>query len=255
MSVEHGAVTSEEPRGVEAAAGWTTLAEGLQHLRDLLDAGNVDGARRFIKELEVRWPASERVRHYARVLAPPTVRMRSDIKVRPLDREWEWLRQHAHEHPGCWLAVLRGQLVAADPDGSVVRSKAREIPGVDRPLIYYSPTNSSRRESPRPSPACRTGSGSAGSFPLSTWPGLPSSRTKKSSSASQPSLQQCKGNAHTIAAAITPILRSLIAAGAVPFPADPLTFAAAAMLLSSRGSRSGAARDRPREGHTGKGRP
>jgi hypothetical protein len=66
-----------------------------------------------------------------------------------------------------------------------------------------------------------------------------------------PALQPRKGSAHAIAAAITPILRSLIASGAVPFPADPLTFAAAAMLLSNRESRSGAARDRPEEGRTG----
>jgi hypothetical protein len=65
--------------------------------------------------------------------------MRSDIKVRPLNREWEWLRQHAHEYPGFWLAVLGDQLIAADPDGSVVRTKAREVPGEDRPVIYYQP--------------------------------------------------------------------------------------------------------------------
>ena len=144
MSSKQKAVMAGAPPAVTAGVDQTALAEDMQHLRALLDAGDVEGARRFVKELEVRWPESERVRHYARVLAPPKVRMRSDIKARPLDKEWEWLRLHAHEHPGCWLAVLGDQLVAADPDGSVVRAKAREVPGEDRPLIYYQPD---RRES------------------------------------------------------------------------------------------------------------
>jgi hypothetical protein len=145
MSSEQGAVTAEVPPAVEAAADLTMLAEEVQQLRDLLDAEDVEGARRFVKELEVRWPDSERVRHYAHVVATPKVQMRSDIRVRPLNKEWEWLRQHAHEHPGCWLAILGDQLVAADPDGSVVRAKAREVPGEDRPLIYYQPDRGERQ--------------------------------------------------------------------------------------------------------------
>jgi hypothetical protein len=137
MSSEQRAVIAGVPLAVKAGVDQTALAEEVQGLRDLLDAEDIEGARRFVKELEVRWPDSERVRHYAHVLAPPVVRMRGDIRVRPLNNEWEWLRQHAHEHPGCWLAVLGDQLVAADPDGSVVRAKAREVPGEDRPLIYY----------------------------------------------------------------------------------------------------------------------
>jgi len=115
------------------------MAEDIRQLRDLLDAGDVEGARSLVAELEIRWPEPERVRHYAHVLVPPTVRMRGDIKARPLNKEWEWLRQHAHEYPGCWLAVLHDQLVVADPDGMVVRAKAREVRGDERPLIYYQP--------------------------------------------------------------------------------------------------------------------
>ena len=136
MHGEQGAVAAQVPP-IEVAGDQTALAEDLQHLRGVLDAEDVEGARRLVKELETRWPDSERIRHYAHVLAPPKVRMRGDIQVRPPTKEWEWLRQHAHEYPGFWLAVLGDQLVAADPDGSVVRTKAREAPGQERPLIYY----------------------------------------------------------------------------------------------------------------------
>src|SRR5438067_5463929 len=110
MSSEPRAVTAEVPPEVNAAVDQTALAEEVEQLRDLLDVGDVEGARRLVKDLEVRWPDSERVRHYAHVLAPPKVRMRNDIQVRPLKKEWEWLRHHAHEYPGCWLVVLGDQL-------------------------------------------------------------------------------------------------------------------------------------------------
>jgi hypothetical protein len=139
MSGQKGSVTVQALEATTATVGQAALAEDIRQLRDLLDAGDVEGARSLVAELEIRWPASERVRHYAHVLAPPTVRMRGDIKARPLNKEWEWLRQHAQEYPGCWLAVLGDQLVAADPDGVVVRAKAREVPGDERPLIYYQP--------------------------------------------------------------------------------------------------------------------
>ena len=46
----------------------------MRPLRALLEEDDVEGARRFIRELESRWPHSDRVRHLARTLAPPTVR-------------------------------------------------------------------------------------------------------------------------------------------------------------------------------------
>jgi hypothetical protein len=64
-----------------------------------------------------------------------------------------------------------------------------------------------------------------------------------------PALRQCSGGAHAIAAAIGPILRSLAAAGAVPFPTDPVTVAAAALVLAARRSaprRAAAERKRQR---------
>jgi hypothetical protein len=49
-----------------------------------------------------------------------------------------------------------------------------------------------------------------------------------------PVVRSCKGNTDAMAAAITPVLRSLVASGAVPFPAEPATIAAAALLLAAR---------------------
>ena len=122
-----------------AARDAAALAEDLQHLRALLDDGRIDAARRFVKELEPRWPESERVRHYAHVLAPPVARRRPNIKPRSFTREWEWLDQHGHEYPGCWLAIYEDRLVAADPDRQVAVAKAREVLGPEGALLYHQP--------------------------------------------------------------------------------------------------------------------
>jgi hypothetical protein len=101
----------------------------------------VEAARRLVQELEQRWPDSERVRHYAVVLAPPIARRRPDIPARPRDREWQWLQEHGHEYPGCWLAVHEDRLIAADPDRRVVLAKVREALGEEGALLFRQPNS------------------------------------------------------------------------------------------------------------------
>lgn len=115
------------------------LAADLQHLRDLLERDRVEEARCFVKELQQRWPESERVRHYAHVLAPPVVRSRPDIPARSREREWKWLEEHGHEYPGCWLAVHEDRLIAVDPDRRVVTLRATEALGEETYLLYHQP--------------------------------------------------------------------------------------------------------------------
>jgi hypothetical protein len=114
-------------------------AADVRHLLDLLERDAVEEARRYVKELEQRWPDSERVRHYAVVLAPPVARTRPDLKLRRMDREWEWLREHGHEYPGCWLAIHEDRLIAADPDRRVVVARAREVVGDEGVLLFRQP--------------------------------------------------------------------------------------------------------------------
>jgi hypothetical protein len=115
------------------------LAADLRHLLDLLEADQVEEARRYVKELEQRWPEAERVQHYARVLAPPKVRSRPDIPARSSQRELNWLKENAHKYPGCWLAVYEDRLIAADPDRRVVVARAREILGEESALLFHQP--------------------------------------------------------------------------------------------------------------------
>jgi len=72
-----------------------------------------------VRNLEQRWPEAERAQHYARVLEPPKVRMRSDIPARSSERESKWLEEHGREYPGCRLAIHEDRLIAADPVSAV----------------------------------------------------------------------------------------------------------------------------------------
>jgi hypothetical protein len=129
----------EECDTAKGTAEQHRLATDLQCLRDLLERDRVEEARRFVKELEQRWPESERVRHYVHVLAPPIARSRPDIPPRSREREWKWLAEHGREYPGCWLAVHEDRLIAADPDRRVVVAKAREILGEEGALLFDQP--------------------------------------------------------------------------------------------------------------------
>src|SRR5437764_5113442 len=80
------------------------IEEELVKLRSLQEHGDVKSARNLVKQLEVRWPESERIRRLARTLATPEVRSAPDVRGRSRYQERAWLREHAHEYAGCWLA-------------------------------------------------------------------------------------------------------------------------------------------------------
>jgi hypothetical protein len=117
------------------------LVADLERLRELLARSDVEGARAWVKDLEQRWPQNERVRHYAQVLAPPTVRAVPKTLGRSLDLERAWLREHAREYPGCWIAVLEDRLIAADPDLGIVLAAARQSPDPRHTLIHFQMTS------------------------------------------------------------------------------------------------------------------
>src|ERR1051326_959319 len=69
----------------------------------------------------------------------------SDARVRPLNEEHEWLQENERKYPGCWLAVLGRDLLAASPDLRAVLEATRRIPGGDRALLHFVATESDRK--------------------------------------------------------------------------------------------------------------
>ncbi len=113
------------------------LLEDLLALRDLLERGHIERARSFVKELVVRWPDSERVKRFAYVLEPPVARVVPGRRGRNMDREIAWLREHAGEYSGCWIAVYGEELIAADRQLAAVMAKLDESPVGEDALLHY----------------------------------------------------------------------------------------------------------------------
>jgi hypothetical protein len=116
-----------------------TLDMLLEHLRASLTEGDVEAARSLARELAAQWPDESRVRYWARVLALPQVTAEPGEPRRNLDRERAWLRAHAGEYPGRWLAINGEELVSADRDLAEVLKIVRNTPGAERALIHYEP--------------------------------------------------------------------------------------------------------------------
>lgn len=115
------------------------LNDGLAHLRSLLERQDLRGARAWVEQLRERWPDAERVQHFARILARPAVTVQPGQPHRSRAREYRWLRDHAAEHPGCWLAVLGDDLIAADPDFAGVLAAVNKLQHPDDVLIHFQP--------------------------------------------------------------------------------------------------------------------
>jgi hypothetical protein len=115
------------------------LTEELGPLRGFLERGDLNGAWEFVKELQKRWPDSERVRHYVHVFAPSVARVAPDSQRRSFHLERKWLREHAREYPGCWIAVFEDRFVVADPDLGVVLDTVRRTPGAETSLVHFQP--------------------------------------------------------------------------------------------------------------------
>src|SRR5207247_1704370 len=94
----------------------TEMSQDLQRLVRLVEEGRVEDARRLAPELAARWPDSPAAQHWARVLEPPKViPNRPGPPWRSFDPDYEWLREHAAEYPGCWIATYEDRLIAAHP--------------------------------------------------------------------------------------------------------------------------------------------
>lgn len=116
-----------------------TLDEGMAYLREFLERGDVDAARKYVEELHRQWPESDRVSKMLRVLAPPIARVVPNSNGRMLRAEHLWLQDHAREYPGCWIAVLDHGLVAANTDLEIVLEAVRQTPGAECGLLHFQP--------------------------------------------------------------------------------------------------------------------
>jgi Family of unknown function (DUF5678) len=114
----------------------------LARLIRLVETSRIDEARILVEDLAAKWPDSPRMQHWHTVLQPPRVIAVGGWPARSRDREFAWLDAHAHEYPGCWLAVFEDRLIAAEPDLKKVVAAARAELGDEIPLVVLAPDRS-----------------------------------------------------------------------------------------------------------------
>jgi len=135
------AARADDPRGFAAWADfvdWSTSAPGefVRAIDLALSLELATLARELAREGKRQFPNHERLKQAALVLAPPTVQAKPDMSpAEGLNLSMAWLREHASQYRGNWVAVRCGRLVAvagtleeleaitgqdADPESTVV---------------------------------------------------------------------------------------------------------------------------------------
>jgi hypothetical protein len=133
------------PAGGDVRSDWDARHAGEPwwgdwvRLRTLIETSRVPEARDLVKELAVKWPDVDHIRHYERALEPPKARAVPRRLGYDPQQDHDWLREHGHDYAGCWVAVHRGRLLAADPDLGRVMELANAEVGPANALITRAP--------------------------------------------------------------------------------------------------------------------
>jgi hypothetical protein len=117
------------------------LEQGLARVRSLLEQADLNTARACLARLKEEWPDSERVARLSRLLTASPVRLETGKSERTRDAEHRWLREHAREYPGRWLALLGDRLIAAEQDLSAVLKQVRKTERPDEVLLHFEPVD------------------------------------------------------------------------------------------------------------------
>jgi uncharacterized protein DUF5678 len=104
-------------------------------IRDLIHREQVSAARRVLDLISVGASEEPAIAKLRRALTPPTVRP-STRKDSDRTRAYEWLRQHAWEYRGQWVAVAEDGLIAAAPTLKQLRQQLEGREPTQQPLIH-----------------------------------------------------------------------------------------------------------------------
>lgn len=83
-------------------------------LRELMEAGNVRGARQLLARFGVE-EDHPRLGRWARALKPPVVRVGAPGSAPSIEKDAAWLRAHGREYFGQWVALRQGTFLGSDP--------------------------------------------------------------------------------------------------------------------------------------------
>ena len=123
----------EHGRFVEAGAQILRIVESAsppvfdRALQLAVEFNLVDLARDVAARAVSRYPRDRKVKHWAHVLAPPSVRtVRRGKPSRAEHAEWDWLSEHGREYRGKWVVLAGRRLLASDEDLATALRAARK---------------------------------------------------------------------------------------------------------------------------------
>ncbi|MBN1461663.1 MAG: hypothetical protein JXA57_19195 [Armatimonadetes bacterium] len=116
------------------------LAESAEReISRLVGEGRVREARESLRRALALFPESAHLRQWQELLAPPRVRRVKEARTPSRQREREWLKLHAHEYRGQWVALAGERLLAAGPTFGEVLAQARATGEAARALVHWIP--------------------------------------------------------------------------------------------------------------------
>jgi hypothetical protein len=107
-----------------------------ERIRELVECDYVGGARKLLAEALEKGDHGEDLSGWQRVLAPAKV-----IRVggeRGVDRtpDFQWLKDHAGEYRGRWVALFAGELLAHGESLADVTSQLEDHPSGNHALVH-----------------------------------------------------------------------------------------------------------------------
>jgi len=108
-------------------------------IQRLLEQGRIHQARATLVWALSNRPESEVLARWRRVLAPARARLTGQATGRSRQREQAWLREHAPEYQGQWVALDGDRLLAAGSKLAEVRERARATGRLAQALLHFVP--------------------------------------------------------------------------------------------------------------------
>jgi hypothetical protein len=113
------------------------IRENLTYLvvRDLIERDKVSAARELLSGLPLEYLSDPLILRLLRILARPIVK-KSDKQDTDRQKDYAWLRDHARDYTGQWLALDDGRLVAVAATLRDIRAKLKALRLSHPPLLH-----------------------------------------------------------------------------------------------------------------------
>ena len=128
----------ERSSGLESAADLASrrpVADIEAMLRQLLADHRILAARKLAVAVPPDLASGDSLRRLLVVLAPPVVRRRTPARAGGTDNI-KWLHRHGGAHAGKWVALVGGELLAADESLAALRRKLTDLAPHVEPLLH-----------------------------------------------------------------------------------------------------------------------